>query len=362
VISRASAGKSWLLNRVADLMPPEEILRYTRMSPRALFYDEPGRYKHKILFIEEAIGAKDADLGVRSMQSEKRLSNLVTMTDPKTGRLKTQETTVEGPLTYLTSSVEPLDHETATRSFEMAIDESAQQTARVVARQLHERTLAGLRERLTTDGILRRQRNAQRLLESLLVVNPYAPQLTFPADTLRLRREADKYLSLIDTIALLHQHQRPVRSFEHDNITHRYVEVTPADIDLANRLMAACLARALSDLPGPAQELLVKIRTYVTRQAETRGLDLEAVSFNRRELREFVGWSDYQLRLYLDQLAQLEYVEIAGGAFGKRYVYTLAPDHRLVVQAEQPLAERIVAMGLKPATDLAPIQSDLAKD
>src|SRR5205085_5039421 len=104
--------------RVVDLMPPEEVLRFTRMSPRALFYDEPGRYKNKILHIEEAIGAKDADLGVRSMQSERRLSNLVTTTDPKTGKLKTQENVVEGPLTYLTSSVDPLDYETGTRSFE----------------------------------------------------------------------------------------------------------------------------------------------------------------------------------------------------------------------------------------------------
>jgi hypothetical protein len=55
---------------VVDLMPPEHLCKYTRMSPLALFYDEPGRYKHKILFIEEAVGAKDADLPVRSMQSQ----------------------------------------------------------------------------------------------------------------------------------------------------------------------------------------------------------------------------------------------------------------------------------------------------
>src|SRR5205823_5482517 len=73
VVSGSSAGKSWLLNRCVDLMPPEDVCRFTQMSPRALFYDEPGRYKHKILHIEEAIGAKDADLGVRSMQSERRL-------------------------------------------------------------------------------------------------------------------------------------------------------------------------------------------------------------------------------------------------------------------------------------------------
>ncbi|MEW5749030.1 MAG: toprim domain-containing protein, partial [Candidatus Thermoplasmatota archaeon] len=361
VISRASAGKSWVLNRVGDLMPPEDILRYTRVSPRALFYDEPGRYKHKILFIEEAIGAKDADLGLRSMQSEKRLSNLATMTDPKTGKLRTQENVVEGPLTYLTSSVEPLDHETATRGFEVAIDESAEQTARVVARQFEERTLSGIKQRLTAEAIMCRHRNAQRLIEPLVVVNPFASKLTFPTDTLRLRREADKYLSLIDAVALLHQHQRPIKSFTHDGATHRYVEVEPGDIDIANRLMVSCLARALSDLPGPAQELLIKIRHYVMAKAEERGIDWQMVTFNRREIREAIRWSDYQVRLYLEMLAQLEYIETAGGSIGKRYVYTLSPDHQLVVQSGLSLEEKIEAMGLTPSVRLKTLTgSDLA--
>jgi len=352
VISRSSAGKSWLLNRVADLMPPEEVLRYTRMSPRALFYDEPGKFKHKILFIEEAIGAKDADLGVRSMQSEKRLANLATMTDPKTGQLKTQETVVEGPLTYLTSSVDPLDHETATRSFEIAIDESSDQTGRIVASLLRDRTLEGIQAKLRGDSIQRRHQNAQRLLEPVLVVNPYTSQLTFPKDTLRLRREADKYLSLIDTLAFLHQKQREVDSFDLEGATYRYILVTVEDIDRANRLMVRCLARALSDLPGPAQELLLKIRDYVMKQCEQTRQHVTEVPFSRRDIREWVRWSDYQVRLYLDLLSDLEYVETTTGSFGKRYIYTLSPDHRLLVQATMSEDERIEALGLTPANRL----------
>ena len=62
--------------------------------------------------------------------------------------------------------------------------------------------------------------NAQRLLRPLDVLNPYARWLSFPDQTTRLRRDHEKYLTLIDTIALLHQHHRalaPRRQFIEDN-------------------------------------------------------------------------------------------------------------------------------------------------
>jgi DNA-binding MarR family transcriptional regulator len=234
----------------------------------------------------------------------------------------------------------------------MAIDESTDQTARVVAQQFQERTLAGLQAKLADETILERHRNAQRLIEPLLVVNPYAPQLTFPCGTLRLRREAGKYLSLMDALALLHQHQRPVRTLALAGTTHRYVEVTREDVGRANRLMASCLARALSDLTGPAEQLLLAIRDYVTRQAEERGTEPLGITFSRREIRECIEWSDHQALPLIEELTQREYIETVAGSFGKRYVYTLTPDHRLIVRASQTIEERIVALGLKPAAAL----------
>ena len=70
------------------------------------------------------------------------------------------------------------------------------------------RTLAGLLASVARQALLTLQRNTQRLLEPVAVVNPYAPQLTFLDARTRTRRDHEKYLTLIDAIALLHQHQR----------------------------------------------------------------------------------------------------------------------------------------------------------
>jgi DNA primase len=263
--------------------------------------------------------------------------------------------------------VEQQDFETATRTFEIAIDESADQTARVHERQFHERTLEGLQEKLAGGAILARHQNAQRLLEPVWVTNPYAPQLTFPSGTLRTRRECVKYLSLMEAVALLKQHQRPILTLTVDGVPHRYVEVTQDDVDCANRLMASCLARSLSDLSGPAEQLLLSIRDHITAEAEARGVDPLSVTFSRREIRERIDCPDEQVIPLLEEVVKREYVEVVSGSFGKRYVYVLTPDHRLIVRAGLSIDERIVALGLKPAGQLVDpavfrSQSDLRKN
>lgn len=166
---------------------------------------------------------------------------------------------------------------------------------------------------------------------------------------LRLRREADKYLSLIETIGFLHQKQRPVKRFGPKQIP--YIEVTVADIDRANRLTVKCLARALSGLPGPTQELLIKIRNHVVKKAD--GRNLLDVRFNRGDMRDATGWtSDRQMLGALETLIEREYIHGVSGSFGKEYIYILGPDHRLVVQPELPIERQILELGLTPAENL----------
>jgi hypothetical protein len=197
-------------------------------------------------------------------------------------------------------------------------------------------------------------------------VNPYAPQLRFPSHTVRLRREVHKYIGLMDALALLFQHQRLVKTFTEAGVTYRYVEVAREDVAIANRLIALHLTRVLSDLPGGAQKLLVTIQAYVNEEAEARGTDPAGVAFSRRQIRERLEWSDHQVNGSLEKLVRLELIDVAAGSFGKRYVYTLSPDHRLVVQSGFSIDERIAALGLTPATelvdpDLLGSQSDLLK-
>ncbi|CAB1058029.1 hypothetical protein D1BOALGB6SA_2785, partial [Olavius sp. associated proteobacterium Delta 1] len=43
--------------------------------------------------------------------------------------------------------------------------------------------------------------------------------------------------------------------------------------------------------------------------------------FNRRQIREYSGWSDFQIRTHIRQLEELEYIYSTVGRRGKEYVY-----------------------------------------
>ncbi|HGE5525171.1 TPA: DNA primase, partial [Escherichia coli] len=105
--------------------------------------------------------------------------------------------------------------------------------------------------------------NAQRLLRPLNVVNPFASQLTFMSDKTRTRRDHMKYLTLIQTIALLHQYQREIKRVEHRGQVVEYIEVTREDIALANRLAHEILGRTLDEMPPQTRKLLLLIQTMV---------------------------------------------------------------------------------------------------
>ena len=90
----------------------------------------------------------------------------------------------------------------------LTVNESREQTEEIHHAQRLKRTLKGLESKIKKEEVLKLHRNAQRLLKPLAVINPYADQLTFLSDKTRTRRDHEKYLTLIDSIALLHQAAR----------------------------------------------------------------------------------------------------------------------------------------------------------
>ena len=162
--------------------------------------------------MEEA-GAEKAGYALKLLQSEGELTIASTGKDPATGKMVTQEYHVEGPvMIFLTTTAIDLDEELQNRCLTLTVDESAEQTGRIHQVQRERRTLAGLMAREERKALLKTLRNAQRLLQPVEVLNPYAPALTFTTGRTRNRRDHEKYLTLIDAIALLHQHQRKARN------------------------------------------------------------------------------------------------------------------------------------------------------
>jgi hypothetical protein len=325
--STSAAGKSTLMDALLSLMPEPERVHYSAMTGQSLFYLGEGDLRHKILAIAEEEGVRQASYALKLLQSQGELTIASTGKDPATGKLVTEEYRVEGPvMLFLTTTAIDLDEELLNRCLVLTINESREQTAAIQARQRASRTLDGLLAKVRSDEVLGLHRAAQRLLKPLAVVNPYAQALTFASDRVRMRRDHQKYLALIDAIALLHQHQRPIRSVAHGDSTLEYVEATLEDIALANRLAHEVLGRSLDELPPQTRRVLGLLDGLVRERAQAAALPRSEVRFTRREVRALTGLSDTQARIHLDRLVQLDYVLAHAGRNGQRFVYELAFD------------------------------------
>lgn len=321
--STSAAGKSALTDAVLDLIPEEERVVYSAMTGQSLYYLGETNLKHKALAIAEGEGAKHASYALKLLQSQGTLTMASTGKDPASGKLITQEYRVEGPVALmLTTTAIDLDEELKNRCLVLTIDEGRDQTRAIQARQRFEETLEGLEANLRRASIIKLHQNAQRLLKPLKVVNPFAERLTFLDDKTRTRRDHRKYLALIRIIALLHQHQREVRTYKlPDGSELDYIEATAADVLMANKLAHAVLGATLDDLPPQTRALLIQIDAMVRERSALEHTPRSELRFTRRDVQAATGWGLTQLKVHLKRLQEHEYL-IARRRDG-RFVYEL---------------------------------------
>ena len=102
-----------------------------------------------------------------------------------------------------------------------------------------------------------------------------------------------------------------------------YIEVTLEDIDKANRLANEVLGQSLDDLAKPSRTLLSSIYKMVKDISKKRDIPIDEIYFTRRMIREYIGWTDWQVKTHIRQLEELEYLHVRIGSQGKRYAYVL---------------------------------------
>ena len=308
VLSQSGAGKSGLTEVIERLCPPEDVVLFTRLTPQSLYYTEPGFLDRKLVIVEERQGSMEADYSIRVLQSRKKLIAAAPVKDPQTGNMRTKVFTVEARAAFIeATTASSVNHENATRCFELLMDETEEQTRRIHERQRLLRTGRGLELKRQASAITRRHWNAQRLLEPLPVVIPFADRLSFPSSWMRTRRDHARFLNLIEVVAFLHQHQRE-RSRE------GAIVASLPDYEAAYGLAGEVLKETLSDLKKPLREALQRIQ----------GLAVAGEDYvSRREIREAMNVPDSTVRGWLTELVELEYLEAEAsrGGAGKATRY-----------------------------------------
>ena len=325
--SSSAAGKTALMESILAFVPEEEKVKYSAMTGQSLFYMSETNLKHKILAIVEEEGAERASYAIKLLLTEGVLTIASTGKDPTSGRLVTHEYKVEGPvMVFVTTTNIEIDPELQNRCIMLSVDESREQTRAIHRLQRERRTLAGLIAKKQKSKILKVHQNAQRLLKPAYVVNHFAPELTFLDDQTRTRRDNEKYLSLIETITLIHQYQRPFKTGYEDGKPYRFLEVLPEDIELANQLTHEVLGHSLNELPPQSRRFLMLLEEMVTAACERLKIERSEYRFYRRDLLDNIGWTYDQIRVHLERLVELEYVLVHRGYQGQRFMYELLYD------------------------------------
>jgi Mn-dependent DtxR family transcriptional regulator len=294
ILSQSGAGKSGLTEVIEELTPPEDVVFLTRLTPQSLYYTAPGFLDRKLIIIEERHGSMEADYSIRVLQSRKKLIAAAPIKDPLTGNMRTKVFSVEARAAFIEATTESsVNHENATRCFELQMDESAEQTERIHERQRLMKTERGLHLREKAEAIARKHWNAQRLLEPLPVVIPFAGRLTFPSHWMRTRRDHARFLNLIEVSAFLHQFQRERQGGA--------IVASVDDYAVAYRLSREVLSETLSDVRKPLREAYERIRSV---SLKTGG------PLSRRDIREALNVPDSTVRRWLSELVEYEHLVV----------------------------------------------------
>jgi DNA primase len=304
--AQSAAGKNSLWDTVLSLFPPEMVVKRSGLSAKALFRTEAD-LKGAVLYLQEVAGSEDASYTIRVMQSDGRLEYEATEKMPD-GSLRNVVYRTEGPTVIVqTTTKNHLHPENETRVFPIYIDESEQQTGRIVRSYLKEASGRGP-SGVEQEQIKQRWHDAIRLLESAEVVIPFAERIEIPREPVRIRRDARRLIDVVRVIAWLHQHQRK-------RDTRGRILATEEDFDEALRLVSESLRRVWQTLT-PSEEAVLRTIKELPEPLKSNG-------FKRRDL-AVKGVSARSVKDILKSLTETGYLDSDGRQGPQGYTYTLA--------------------------------------
>jgi len=316
----SSSGKSYLLQIVAKLVPPEDVRFFSRLSQQSLFYMEQYELKHKIVIIDEKEGSAN-DYSLRTLLSTGKLVLGVVTRDPETGKSSTQTIEMEGPIVaWDSTTASEINQENLSRVFEVWLHSGSKELTKAIQDyQRRSYSVEGWKVDSDRDRVIRVHRNAQRLLRPLKVNIPFHEKLSFPIAWTTTRRHNKRFLSLLSAIALTHQYQREVKTFE----GIEYIDATIEDYRIAYDLTRDIFAMTLNPLSKESQDLLSMMLTFVGNEAAKENVELTDFVFTRRQIREFAGWMETKTRNCFSELLGMEYIAKISGSQGSMYRYQL---------------------------------------
>lgn len=303
----SGSGKTRLLKQISDCMPVESVTRLTRLSDKVLYNFPEHYFVNRLLCLEDIDGlSEEAEFAFRELQSNGEL-NSATSIKLENGQITSGQKTVKGPIASLACTTHGEVYEdNMSRVFLIAVDESAQQTKRIIEYQ--NKRAAGLIDHRREQEIKTFLQNWVRILEPYEVVNPYAAQVELPPEAHKIRRLNDLLQGFVKMITILNQYQR-----KKDGRGRLITEVE--DMETAIHILFESIILKVDELDGSLRQFYERLKDFIAKKG--RGY-----AFTRFEIREATGVGKTQGHHYTGRLVELEYIRQNGYA-NRGYSYQI---------------------------------------
>jgi hypothetical protein len=267
-ISPPGTGKSFGMSTVMGLMPPDQVLKYSRLTPNALYYRTEDELRGKVLFIEEIVGMENSLEALRMLISSGELAVSGVEKDARTGQLRAVERRIRADIPVISTGVRDIfDEETLSRFILTYNETTDEHMKRVMKAQGHRYSLDGERGKHSREKTQESHWHMQRSLDpNLKIINPF----------------------------------------------HEKVQVNVK------------LPIAASDLTLRQQDAYNNIFRHCGEMVKEKKISAQEYRFSLREMRENYGWDAATAKRLFDELERLEYIRKTSGAGqGMRYQYQL---------------------------------------
>lgn len=311
-LGASGTGKTYLQEKIAELIPEQDKLEITILSDNAFYYFGQKELQNKLILIEDMDGAENVLYPLRELMSKRRITKRVVIKDSK-GNMRTINLQVEGPICVAgTTTRERIYEDNANRSLLLYLDGSKQHQEQIMDYQ--RKASAGQLNKQQEEELKELFKDIQSLLKPIQVRNPYAIQLKIPQEVFKPLRTNTHYLQFIECITFYHQYQREVKT--DPDTQEQYIETTLEDIAAANALLKDILLAKADELSGACRNFFEVLKSHLKREKKQ--------NFYAKEIRATLRISTTTLKRYLYQLQTNDYIKIVGGdKFRKGYEYEI---------------------------------------
>jgi len=311
-LGASGTGKTYLQEKVSELIPEQDKLEITILSENAFYYFDRKELKHKLVLIEDMDGVQEVLYPLRELQTKRKISKTIPIKDNK-GNLRTITLHVEGPICLAgTTTRERLYEDNANRSLLIYVDNSQEHKELIMDYQ--RRISAGRINTKEEERLKEFFKDMQSVLIPISVRNPFAELLKLPEHVFKPLRTNSHYLVFIETVTFYHQYQREIKTDPASG--ERYIETTIEDIEWSNRLLNDVLLAKSDELSGECRGLFERLKRWVVAEGKT--------SFFATQVREAFRMNPSNLKYYLIQLSRYGYIKPVGGDRYKRgYEYEI---------------------------------------